>query len=244
MRETFKANTPVGFSQVFSSSCIQTAARSHITQELRKRAREETVHTPEMPTVVSDNLEACQGSEPLYFTVRRKCRLKLGRKQVSRAQTTDCMPALTIQLSQGWNLGDTIWESPQWHFQSTSCVVHGQKEGRISACEDTKGACMHESSYHWQALGIAKSEQWSPKYIYMQNKPRTFHPDESTMRKIFPTDSQLVSIYSLSISNGSLLSEKLSQSSGCYWGQFATVQTPQQKSERTPCTPYMNWGMG
>lgn len=78
----------------------------------------------------------------------------------------------------------------------------------------------------------------------MQNKPQTFHPDESTMRKIFPTDSQLVSIYGLSISNGSLLSEQLSQGSGCYRGQFATVQTPQQKSERTLCTPYTNQGMG
>lgn len=243
MRETFKAKSLLGFLQYFLHP-DQIAARSHVTEELRRRLREETVYTLEMPTVVSDNLEACRCSGPLYFIVRWKCSLKLGRKQVSWAQTTDCMPAFTIQLTQGWNLGDTIWESPQWHFQSTSCVVHGQKEGRVSECQDTKGACMHESSYHWQALGLTKSEQWSPKYIYMQNKPQTFHPDESTMRKIFPTDSQLVSIYSLSISNGLLLSEKLSEGSGCYWGQFATVQTPQQKSEGTLCTPYMNWAMG
>lgn len=163
-----------------------------------------------MPTVVSDDLEACLGSGPPYFILRWKCCLKLGRKRASWAQTTDGTLAFTIQFTGGWNLGDTIWESPQCHLRSTSCVVYGQKAGRVSGCQRTKGACMHESSYHWQTLGLAKSEQWSPKYIYMQKEPQTFHPDESTMRKIFPTDSQLVSIYSLSISNRPPLSEKLS----------------------------------
>lgn len=241
MRETVKT---LGFSEVFSSSRPDCCTLPHNTgpEENKKRGNKFTLlKCPQLSQTTSG---LSQGSGPLYFIVRWKCSLELGRKQVSWAQTTDCTPTFTIQLTQGWNLGDTIWESPQWHFQSTSCAVHGQKEGRISERQDTKGACMHESSYHWQALGLTKSEQWSPKYIYMQNKPQTFHPDESTTRKIFPTDSQLVSIYNLSISNGSLLSEELSEGSGCYWGQFATVQTPQQKSERTLCTPYMNWGMG
>jgi len=148
----------------------QIAALPHLTQELKRGTREETAYTLEMPTVVPDNLEACLGSRTLYFIYiihGWKCCLKLGRKQASRAQTTDGTLAFTIRFTRGCSLGDTIWKSPRCHFRSASCVVHGQKAGRVSGCHRTKGACMHESPYHWQTPGLAKSEQGSLKYIYI-----------------------------------------------------------------------------
>lgn len=208
MRDAFKINIPLGFLMHFLH-IDQTAALPPLSTGIEEKdKRGDSSHSWNAHSCL--NLEACLGSGLLHFMLGWKCCLKLGRKQASRAQTTDGTLAFTIRFTRGWNLGDTIWKRPRCCFRSTSCVVHQQKAGRVSGCQHTKGACMHESSYHWQTLGLAKSEQWSPKYIYTQNEPQTFHPAESTMRKIFPTDSQLVSIYSLSISNGPPLSEKLS----------------------------------
>lgn len=80
MRETFKASLSkkqilLGFLRCFLHP-DQIAALFQITQELRRRTREETVFTLEMPTVVSDNLEACQSSGLFYSQTKMQLEVR------------------------------------------------------------------------------------------------------------------------------------------------------------------------
>lgn len=189
MREVFKANITVGFSHIFSSHRLDccTLPLKHMNwregQERRQLALSKRLQFSQA------TWRPVQAQSLFIVYLDENAVLKLGRKQVSRAQTTDGMLAFTIQSTGGWNVGDTIWESPQCHFWSTSCVVHGQKAGRVSGCQRTKGACMHESSYHWQTPGLAKSEQWSPKiHIYAEgatNFPPWWKHDEENLSDRF-----------------------------------------------------------
>lgn len=129
------------------------------------------------------------------------------RQGASQAQSTDGMLACMIRLKSG---------RAQLEEPTTSLLKHklccpwakGRQTGSLIASVQKEPACMR--ALITGRLQDLQSQSNKAQNTYMQKEQQTFHPDESTMRKIFPTDSQLVSIHSLSISNGPPLSEKLS----------------------------------
>lgn len=129
------------------------------------------------------------------------------RQGASQAQSTDGMLACMIRLKSG---------RAQLEEPTVSLLKHklccpwakGRQTGSLIASVQKEPACMR--ALITGRLQDLQSQSNKAQNTYMQKEQQTFHPDESTMRKIFPTDSQLVSIHSLSISNGPPLSEKLS----------------------------------